>query len=149
MINKLYIILIIFLLPVSGARGQLYNESTKEPCDSVKTPPIIDVKPTEFEVTEDETGFITRHVKVLNRGGTPLQIRSVTGSCGCSKASVQSGVIHPLTVGKIILFINVEGLYGENRTVEYVIESNAQNSPVSVRIHVDEKIIKRNEKKKE
>jgi hypothetical protein len=134
----LYILIALFFSVAINANAQIYNEDNYQADDSLQSPPMIDVKPCEFRVSSDETGFITRQVKVLNRGGSPLRITKVTGSCGCSKASIQSGLIHPLGVGKIILFINTDGLYDENRTVEYVIESNAKNSPTSVRVIFEE-----------
>ncbi len=139
----LYIIIGLFLVAVFNGNAQIYNDETNCDKDTVNTAPMIEVKPALFHVSEDESGFITRQVKVLNRGCSPLRIISVTGSCGCSKASVQTGLIHPLSVGKIILYINLEGLYDDNRTIEYVIESNAMNSPTNIKVIVDEEVTKK------
>jgi hypothetical protein len=136
--KQIYFIMSFFLVVAVVANAQIYNEESTSDKDTLQSPPMIEIKPCVFHVKADESGFITKQVKVLNRGGKPLMISKVTGSCGCSKASVQSGLIHPLSVGKIILYINLDGLYDDNRMVEYVIESNAKNSPTSIKVFVEE-----------
>ena len=143
--KHLYIILGLLIIAAVSANAQIYNEDKSSGKDTLQSPPMIEIKPCVFHVKADESGFITKQVKVLNRGGRPLLISKVTGSCGCSKASVQSGLIHPLSVGKIILYINLDGLYDDNRLIEYVIESNADNSPTSIRVFVDEPVDEQNE----
>jgi len=145
--KHIYLIMGFFLVAALAANAQMNNEDNTSEKDSLQSPPMIEVKPCVFYVKADETGFITKQVKVLNRGGKPLMITKVTGSCGCSKASVQSGLIHPLSVGKIILYINLDGLYDDNRMVEYVIESNAVNSPTSIKVFVEKPLEEKKDEK--
>ncbi len=100
-------------------------------------PPIIDIKPDSFYVSISEGKFLTRNVKVLNRGGEPLYIKSITSSCQCGSSKILSGKVEPLGIGKIQLSVNTEGLYDGNNIVEFVVNSTAINTPTQIKFVID------------
>ncbi len=130
------LILIITSVMPSVLFSQIFHEQEKkqEPGD---IPPVIAVSPAEIKVMyNDSTEFVTKEVNIYNKGGGALHINNVEGSCGCSMSTVLTNDIYPLSKGNILLNINLEGL--ENgRIVEYLIYSNARNSPFSIRVYFE------------
>lgn len=106
-------------------------------------PPVIDIIPSDIKIPWPKDKFITEEVKILNRGGLPLIIEKVSGSCFCSSAKVMNNEVYPLEIGKLLLMINTDGLSDTNNIVEFYIESNAENSPFVIRVEV---VNKKNEK---
>jgi hypothetical protein len=92
-------------------------------------PAEIQLVPAVIDLPETTEKFIVQEVKILNTGGEPLKIRSVTPSCGCAAATVLNGIVRPMTTGKIRLSMNTSGMSDTLNRVEFVIESNAKNSP--------------------
>lgn len=133
---KYLIIYITFILGLYSAHAQIFNE--QEPAleiDSVNAP-IIQIKPDSFDVTiEDTARFVVTEVKILNKGGSPLIIEKVQGSCGCATANINDAVVYPMAIGKMILNINLKGLGPGENIVEYKVYSNAGNNPVTIRIN--------------
>lgn len=132
---KLVIIYISFLLSLQCLSAQIFNDKDTVAVTDSALLPVIQIKPDTFEIIiDDTTKFSINEVKVLNKGASPLIIEKVQGSCGCSTASIVDAVVYPMTLGKIVLSINMKGLAIGQNYVEYLVYSNAKNSPVSIKI---------------
>jgi len=97
----------------------------------------ISLKPSEVVEKNYFEQFFTKEITVLNRGGELLVIKSITGSCKCATATILNSTIEPMTFGKIMLNVNLSALDTDHYIVEYVIESNASNSPTSLKVTFD------------
>lgn len=125
-----------FLFISSRSTPQIIDEKPVTWFDSLN-PPRIEVSPTSFDVPKPKTGkFVIRELMVYNKGGSPLEIIRAKGSCYCASATVLKSPIDTASSGKIMLYVNLDGLYEANNIIEYTIESNAVNSPTSVRITI-------------
>ncbi len=134
---RIFLILILILIITSqNVHAQIFNQSEPQQRIDSTLLPVIDIKPAYIIAKAGKGKFIQREVKVLNRGGLPLYIHSVKPSCGCGSGKVLASPIQPLSVGKILLSVNLDGLYDGRDEVEFVINSNAKNSPVSVKIKI-------------
>ena len=129
-------IIVFFFLNVLHSNAQIFNPEEKK-ADSLSFS-VIDVKPAKISVERPEGKFITETVKVLNRGSAPLSIYHISPSCKCAHGKILNSTVHPLTIGKIEFSVNLDGLDEEYDTVEFIIESNAKNSPTSVMIKIAE-----------
>ncbi|HYF04365.1 MAG TPA: DUF1573 domain-containing protein [Patescibacteria group bacterium] len=107
----------------------------ERPADTLAQPEIQFI-PSSISVDETTEKFIVREVKILNPGGAPLRIKSVTPSCGCASATVMNGTINPMTTGKIRLTMNTSGMNDTLNRVEFIVESNAKNSPMAYSVFV-------------
>ena len=130
------IICISFVLMSCASQSQLpTNEPPKEVQDTTKKAKLK-IKPAEFFVDASEGRFIEREVKLLNTGADNLIIEKVVPSCSCSKGTVMENNIPPMSIGKIRLSVNLDGLYDDNNVVEFEIHTNAQNPVHIVKIHI-------------
>lgn len=91
----------------------------------------ISFLPKEIIVDQPKEGFVVKEVSVLNNGSAPLEIFSVTPSCGCASAAVMENPIPPMGMGKIRLSVNTKKFSDSLNRVEYIIRSNATNSTVA------------------
>lgn len=133
---KIYLFYIILLLSSGTAQAQLFNDKEPERDTDSAIAPVIAIKPDSFDVAlDDTTKFVVSEVKILNKGGSPLIIERVQGSCGCATASVIDPVVYPMAIGKMVLNLNVKGLSEGENVVEYLVYSNASNNPVSIRVY--------------
>lgn len=132
MAKNLFLILSFVLL----SKILSINSSGFEPYQS-NIPPVIDIKPDSFFVSISEGKFITRNLKILNRGGEPLYIKSITSSCQCGSSKILAGKVEPLGIGKIQLSVNTDGLYDGNNIVEFIVNSTARNSPTLIKFVID------------
>lgn len=128
----LFLILAILIFYNLTDKTSYANDKSQE-----SIPPIIELKPDSFFVNISEGKFITRNIKVLNRGGEPLFIKSITSSCQCGSSRILSGKVEPLGIGKIQLSVNTDGLYDGNNIVEFVVNSTARNSPNQIKFVID------------
>lgn len=130
---KFYIFLaFLFLVPVFGIESAPKQDDT-----SSVAAPIIKISPKELVAERSpEDEFFVGEIKVFNFGEAPLKIESVTGSCSCSTAKIYADAVFPMEVGKIELSINYKGLYEGTEYVEFMIESNAENSPTKYLVKV-------------
>lgn len=127
----LNISLICLFLPAISGFAQ-----SPAPTSPDSIPPVMLVKPLLINVEHPDSRFIEREVKVFNRGGGSLRILSIAASCGCSSGKTLQSEIHPLEAGRIMLSVNLDGMYEDKNEVEFIIESNAKNSPVIVKIAI-------------
>lgn len=134
--QKISLILLILIFSSLNIHAQIFNQSeSQKKIDSTQLP-VIDIKPSYIIARPGDSKFIQREIKVLNRGGSPLYIHGVKPSCGCGSGKVLASPIQPLSIGKILVSVNLDGLYEDKDEVEFVISSNAKNSPVSVKIKI-------------
>lgn len=132
MLKTMFFVLLYFFLFFISDNLKSSNEITQE-----QTPPIIEIKPDSLFVSITEGKFLTRNLKVLNRGGEPLYIKSITSSCLCGSSKILAGRVEPLGIGRIQLSVNTDGLYDGNNIVEFVVNSTAKNSPTLVKFLID------------
>lgn len=132
MYKFIFIILIITIFYVLADKTSFANDKNQE-----TVPAIIEIKPDSFFVNISEGKYITRNIKVLNRGGEPLYIKSITSSCQCGSSKILAGKVEPLGIGKILLSVNTDGLYDGNNIVEFIVNSTARNSPTQIKFVVD------------
>ena len=66
----------------------------------------------------------------------PIFFESITASCSCSNGRILKNPIKPGDKGKLMLTINTDGLDKDYPAVEFIIESNAVNSPLNIIINV-------------
>lgn len=81
--------------------------------------------PPALTLAADASGFATGRVYVVNPGPDTLRIHKVTGSCGCSNASVQRSVVPPGERGMIYVMINTKAMDSGTRSVLYTVHTSA------------------------
>jgi hypothetical protein len=99
--------------------------------------PVLELQPAEVIIDDPPGRFIEYSVKVLNRGSGPLKIERIKGSCSCSSGKAVKSPVYPMEVGEIILWINTDGLNPDNNMVKYTIETNAENSPATIYVTIN------------
>lgn len=93
--------------------------------------PSIEVKPRAMTLWMDSTEWVSARVKVLNRGGRPCTVTAIKPSCSCGAATVLKNPVQPLDVAEIAVRINTSNMHDSVNTVEFLVESDAENSPYS------------------
>ena len=131
---KLFFAILVFAASVNISYAQLFID---KPGNSDTLKPEIDIIPSVLTVPAPEGQFIMEDFKVLNRGGGVLKITKIDATCSCANGKVLSSNVVPLSVGKIQMTINMDGLDKHHRIVDFTIHSNASNSPFMVRIVVE------------
>lgn len=91
--------------------------------------PVLDIKPRVVKLTADSTEWVTARVKVLNRGGGPCTITAIHPSCACGVATVLKNPVQPMDVAEISVRINTSNMKDSVNTVEFIVDSDAENSP--------------------
>ena len=136
---KQYLILIIFIIACFLSQTEAQNPklalNNEAKSDSLP-PPVMEAKPSYISVQKPEGNFVSQEIKILNRGGSPLVIKKINPSCSCGSSKVLISTIYPMSIGKIILSVNMKGLHDKANTVEFMVESNAKNSPYKVQIAI-------------
>lgn len=133
---KSFIIVLMFcLFAAFDTEAQLLNEGAAK-SDSVSTP-LIELHPAKLYVHRPEDSrFIIERVSVLNRGGSPLKISRIKGSCYCSTGKILATTVYPMTTGEIELTVNLDGMGEGEDTVQFLIYSNAENSPKAYNLKI-------------
>lgn len=103
---------------------------------SAVAPPEISFVPRTLTLTMDSSTFLTSEVSVLNRGGSPLELKGVKASCGCAGATILKNPVNPLEVGKIRFQINTVNVTDTLMRIEFAVENNATASPVVYKVFV-------------
>ncbi len=96
----------------------------------------IQLVPPFVNIAETAEKFLVREIKILNKGGSPLVIKSITSSCSCASAAVINPIVNPMTSGKVRLSMNTSGMSDTLNRVEFIVESNAKNSPTTYSVFV-------------
>lgn len=116
-------------ITLSIALGSVVLFSPLRAIAPVASAPILDIKPRVLTLTADSTEYVSARVKVLNRGGMPCTITAINPSCGCGAATVLKNPVQPMDVAEIAIRINTSNMKDSVNTVEFVVESDAENSP--------------------
>ena len=125
-------ILLFIMLLLPGQTDSLPNKKFQR-IDK----PVIAVKPQEITFDTTEGKFYQAEVKILNRGVGTLVISRVESSCKCGSSTIMNSTVEPMTIGIIRLAVNYEGLFGDQNVVEFIVHSNASNSPTSVKVRIN------------
>ncbi|MGA2297253.1 MAG: DUF1573 domain-containing protein [FCB group bacterium] len=130
-----FVLCIGIILNQHTIKSQDENNETPVKYDSLN-PPIIEVEPASFEVPRPTGRFISKELKVFNKGGSTLVIQNVTTSCYCGMTTILNSKIDSASEGKIMLYINLDGVHGDNNIMTFTINCNAKNSPKKVTITI-------------
>ncbi len=135
-------ILITFLLIYSGftfctSAGKTQTGKDNKPgrADTSKAA-IIELSPASFEIPKPDGQFITEVLRIKNTGNDTLLINRVEGSCYCASSTVLNSKLEPGGEGKIMLYVNMKGMYDDKDIVQFIIYSNAKNPLVSVNLTI-------------
>jgi hypothetical protein len=127
----LFFICLNFTFCTSAGKTQATDEKKNGSLDSSKAA-VIKLFPPSYEVPKPDGNFITEVLKIKNTGNDTLIINKVEGSCYCASSTVLNSRLAPQEEGKIMLYINLKGLYDDKNIVQYTIYSNAKNSPTGL-----------------
>ena len=130
-----FVLCIGLFLNQHSIQSQDENNEIPVKYDSLNLP-IIEVEPASFEVPRPSGRFITKELKVMNKGGGTLLIQNVTTSCYCGMSTILNSRIDSAGEGKIMLYINLDGVHDDNKIMTYTINCNAKNSPKKVTITI-------------
>jgi hypothetical protein len=98
----------------------------------IKNAPVIDFNERVYDFGEIKEGKKVEYTfKILNKGKSDLQIRSVKASCGCTAANPASNVIKPGTDTDLKVIFDSAGKLGlQNKTITII--SNDPNSATTI-----------------
>ena len=126
---KFILFLFIFFI-TSKSNSQVFEETNKLEIDTLN-PPVIELQPPLIKANKDGK-YITREVIVLNKGGSQLKINKIEASCYCGTSKILNGIVEPMSLGKISFTANMDGILNKGKNkLEFYIESNAKNSPLT------------------
>ena len=132
---SIFSFLSLFMILTINMKSQYLEEKTITKADS-SAPALIDIKPTYIKIKQ-EGKFVTKELNVLNRGGSLLKIEKIEGSCFCATGNIMNGNVYPMSMGKISLSVNIDGLQGAgSRIIMFSIYSNASNSPYTIKMEI-------------
>lgn len=125
------IYLICFFLLFSACTAQKETLKSEAPAaqGAVITP--------SFEYLKANKGserFFVKALFVKNSGDTTLRIKGISASCLCASGTIQQSRVQPGDSAKIMLYVNLSTISAESNIIEFIIDSDAKNSPTSVRI---------------
>lgn len=132
------IITILLIICYSVSNAQIFNEEEKTSGQTDSLPPAV-VELSEDSVSvpfPEDSKFIEKRIKVLNRGGKPLELYNITSPCNCGNGRILKSPVHTYEVGELYFTVNTDGMYDNNNVVSFKIYSNAKNSPAIFRIRI-------------
>lgn len=130
-ISKDCVFVIATLICVGLFSVNLLAQEQEQATDTPKVYPAeISFNPKTLTLTMDTSSHVVGEVKVLNRGGSALNITGVTPSCYCARGTMMNNPIDPMTVGILRIQINTSGLKDSINRIEYVVQSNAATPKV-------------------
>ncbi|MFP4527006.1 MAG: DUF1573 domain-containing protein [Candidatus Kapaibacterium sp.] len=132
---KYLIVIFAFIFAANASAQGLFNEPA--PNADTSLAPKMELQPDEIVIDDPPGRFIEYKVKVLNRGDGPLMIERIKGSCSCSSGKAAQSTIYPMEVGELILWINLDGIDGDNNIIEFKIYTNEKNSPSKLYVTVN------------
>jgi hypothetical protein len=131
---------ILFLLVSCLASGSSQVKTAEDKGSATDSPtaknPQIELIPPAFEHVRTKDKFVTKILNVKNPGTDTLLIDRVTSNCYCGMATILNGKIAPGDSGRIMLYGNLEGLYGTRNVLWYDIHTNVSGSPQYVTITI-------------
>ncbi|OGU41908.1 MAG: hypothetical protein A2X61_04590 [Ignavibacteria bacterium GWB2_35_12] len=133
------ILLFIFFLIICSCSSVSRNKETAAkttiPIDTANAP-VIELLPPLFEIPKPDGKFVTETLTIKNTGKSLLLIERVDASCYCGSSTVLNSRIEPGMEGKILLNVNLSGLFDDNNIVQFTIHSNAKNSPTGLNMTI-------------
>lgn len=126
----------VFMVSCSAAGQSNVREEHKQIAQDTLKPTTIELIPHIFEVPKPDGRFVSRELIVKNTGKNLLVISKVAASCYCGSSTVLNSRIEPRQEGKIMLNVNLDGLYGDNNIVQFSIHSNATGSPTGINMTI-------------
>lgn len=134
-----YFLLIPFI--VFGMTAAFKSSDPELAIQSIQTadtlyPAEIHFVPSFIDIGETSEKFLVREVKILNKGGAPLVITGIKPSCSCASAVALNPTVNPMTSSKIRLSMNTSTMTDTLNTVQFIVESNAKNSPSVLSVFV-------------
>lgn len=136
--NKIFFLIIFTVFAATAAFKSSEPEIAIQHTQIADTlyPAEIQLVPAFVEIGETSEKFLVREVKILNKGGEPLRIKDIKASCSCASAVALKGTINPMTSGTLRLSMNTSTMTDTLNTVQFIVESNAKNSPTVVSVFV-------------
>lgn len=102
------------------------------------TAPVIVIDEPLHDFGTVAEGGAARHLfKVRNAGNAPLEIKSVTASCGCTAAAPKEKLIAPGRSGEIDVSFDTRGRPGKNEKVVTIVSNDPKTPTTTVRIKID------------
>ncbi len=127
-------LLLVVLLCVFPARSRYYDRLGNGIVADTLYPPEIEVVPSELHLDFKQGDFIIKDITILNRGGQPLEIYGMRGSCYCANAAIIHSYIVPFSKGTIRLSVNTKNLSDSLQRIDYTIRTNTPDSQKSYRV---------------
>ncbi|MFN8361797.1 MAG: hypothetical protein U0264_17960 [Candidatus Kapaibacterium sp.] len=116
------------------ARSTYYEASDSPIIADTVYPPEISILPPELHVNFKQGDFVIKDITILNRGGQPLEIYGMRGSCYCANAAVIHPFIVPFSKGIVRLSVNTKNLSDSIQRIDYSIKTNTPDSTVQYRV---------------
>ncbi len=134
--NAVLFVMFILLISCSAVcRNKDTVSKTTAPVDTTLAP-VIELLPPLFDVPKPEGRFVTETLIFKNTGKSLLVINKVEASCYCGSSTVLNSRLEPGKEGKILLNVNLSGLFDDNNIVRFTIHSNAKNSPTGLNMTI-------------
>lgn len=124
---NLFVCVLIIVGAIAGCNaGELSGEASVEP--SAKRP-VAKYPKTVHDFGKVSHGVVLTHeFSVVNAGDTPLVIKKIHSSCGCTAALVTEDTIAPGKEGRINTTFNTRGYSGKT-VMHLFVETNDRKNP--------------------
>ncbi len=129
-------IFVVILLFVKPAHSSFYEVPISAVVTDTIYPPEIEVIPGELHLDFKQGDFVIKDITILNRGGQPLEIFGMRGSCYCANAAIIHPYIVPFSKGTIRLSINTKNLSDSLQRIDYTIRTNTPDSSKNFRVYL-------------
>ncbi len=130
------VILAAILVCVLPANGSYYELPSSVIIADTVYPPEIEIIPSELHLDFKQGDFVIKDITILNRGGQPLEIYGMRGSCYCANAAIIHRYIVPFSKGTIRLSINTKNLSDSLQRIDYTIRTNTPDSNKNFRVYL-------------
>ena len=124
----------IFILGIIGIIAYGYLKAIP-PADNNKIMPKIEISPVSYDFGEVQFGKVVNYNFIVkNSGQTPLEIKRVATSCGCTTAKVSQRIIEPGQSAELLVIYDTaamgDGPHGKGQQERIIyVKSNDPNSP--------------------
>jgi hypothetical protein len=98
--------------------------------------PVIKITPLSYDLGKIPQAPIEKTFMVMNNGDGLLEIKSITTSCGCTKAKINKEKINPGDSAELIISFspNLDNMTGKTLVVAYVKSNDPQKPEVEVEL---------------
>jgi len=126
-------VIVLFVLP---AHSRFYEIPPSVVVIDTVYPPEIEIIPAELHLDFKQGDFVIKDITILNRGGQPLEIYGMRGSCFCANAAVIHSYIVPFSKGTVRLSVNTKNLSDSVQRIDYTIRTNTPDSTKNFRVYL-------------